>query len=242
MTSSSLPTFTLSVGATGAAAVSAISSTVTAAFTASSPTTGTTTKSVTSGSITRAASAFISDHYQFITFSVGTSSFNAAANSTTLSMVVQKRSKYTGDQYTSWATITPASGTLSVSAGTGGSVGTITYGSTSTCTISIAANKNGAARTISVSGNYNSGAATSSLNISQAKDAISSYNNPTVTFNNYGSKNAAAGTIGISATPTYTQTATYISGHTSNITSGGSISYSGSATGATVNTSNGTVT
>ncbi|MBO7211663.1 MAG: hypothetical protein J6V44_11765 [Methanobrevibacter sp.] len=98
MTSSSLPTFTLSVGATGAAAVAAISSTVTAAFTASSPTTGTTTKSVTSGSVTRAKSEHISTNYRINGFSVGTSSFNAAGGTTTLSITTQRQYVYTGDQ------------------------------------------------------------------------------------------------------------------------------------------------
>ena len=76
----------------------------------------------------------------------------------------------------------------------------------------------------------------------QSADAISSYGAVSVTFNDYGAKNAAAGTIDISATPTYSQVITYTSGATKTVTSGGSISYSGSATGATVNTSNGTVT
>jgi hypothetical protein len=243
MTSSSLPTFTLSVGATGAAAVAAISSTVTAAFTALNPTSGTKTAIKTSGAITRSASTLMYDEYKFSTFSVAKSSFTAAAGTTTLSMEVQKRSIYTGYQDSGWSPITPASGTLSVTAGTGGSVGTITYGKTSTCTINVAKYTNTSAdRTISISGNYNSGDATSSINLSQTKDVIDSYSNPVVVFNNYGSKNAASGTVSISSTPTYSQIATYVSGDTKTITSGGSIKYSGSATGATVNTSTGAVT
>ena len=101
LTSSTVPTVTLSVGATGAAAISAINSTVTAAFTATSPTTGTTTKSVTSTSVTRAASAKTGTEYQFSTFSVGQTSFNAAGGSTTLSMVLQQRDVYTEYQVTS---------------------------------------------------------------------------------------------------------------------------------------------
>ena len=178
MTSSSLPTFTLSVGATGAAAVAAISSTVTAAFTASNPTTGTTTKSVTSGSITRDESRHISTNYRINGFSVSTASFNAAANSTTLSITTQRQYVYTGNQNASWSSFNPGSG-LSVSCGTGGSAGTITYGNPSTCTISIAANT-GAARTISVSGSYTNGGS-GSLNISQSADAVksTSYSNVT---------------------------------------------------------------
>lgn len=204
MTSSSLPTFTLSVGATGAAAVAAISSTVTAAFTASSPTTGTTTKSITSSSVTRAASSLVGDYYRFSTFSVAKSSFTAATGTTTLSMVVQKRSKYTGDQYTSWATITPASGTLNVTAGTGGSVGSITYGATSTCTITVAQYTTTTAnRTITISGNYNSGKATSSLDLSQTKDAIINTSYSDVTAGTISNK-----TIPASGTTTnYTATA-----------------------------------
>lgn len=227
MTSSSLPTFTLSVGATGAAAVAAISSTVTAAFTASSPTTGTTTKSITSSPVTRAASSLVGDYYRFSTFSVAKSSFTAATGTTTLSMVVQKRSKYTGDQYTSWATITPASGTLSVTAGTGGSVSSITYGTTSTCTITVAANT-GNARTIAISGKYNTDKATSSLNISQSADGISGYKDLVVDLS-YA--NASPSTANVTVNPSLTVKATpiYISGKSaSQITvpsSGYSVSY-----------------
>lgn len=198
MTSSSLPTFTLSVGATGAAAVAAISSTVTAAFTASNPTTGTTTKSVTSGSITRAESKHLNTNYRINGFSVGTSSFNAAANSTTLSITTERQYVYTGNQNSSWSSFNPGSG-LHVSCDTGGSAGTITYGNPSTCTISIAANTGAMARVISVSGSYINGGS-GSLNITQSADAIKS--------TSYG--NVTAGTI--------TNTTIPASGTTSNYT------------------------
>lgn len=232
MTSSSLPTFTLSVGATGAASVAPISSTVTAAFTASSPTTGTTTKSITSSSVTRAASSLVGDYYKFSTFSVAKSSFTAATETTTLSMVVQKRSKYTGNQYTSWATITPTSGTLSVTAGTGGSVSSITYGTTSTCTITVAANT-GSARTIVISGKYNTDKATSSLNISQSADGISGYKDLVVDLS-YA--NASPSTANVTVNPSLTVNATpvYISGKSaSQVTipaSGYSVGYTESGT------------
>lgn len=243
MTASSLPTFTLSIGATGASAVSAISSTVTAAFTATSPNTGTTTKSVTSSSVTRAASSLVKDHYRFNTFSVAKSSFTAATGTTTLSMVVQKRSEYTGSQYSSWATITPASGTLSVTAGTGGSVGTITYGTTSTCTITVAANTNASSgRSISISGKYNTDKATSSLTISQDADSIKTYGDVTISSFSYSNVGPSTSSKTVSPSISASQTITYVSGHTR----AGSIScsYKESTTSsyAEVNSSTGVVT
>ena len=100
LTSSTVPTVTLSVEETGAARVPEISSTVTAAFTATSPTTGTTTKSVTSSSVTRDGSVLTGTEYQFSTFSVGQTSFTAAGGYTTLSMVLQQRDVYTENQPT----------------------------------------------------------------------------------------------------------------------------------------------
>ena len=250
MNASTVPTFTISVGATGAAAVAAISTTVTAAFTATDPTTGTTTASVTSGSITRSAASFVQDHYRFSTFTLSKTSFTAASGSATLSMGIQKRSEYTGSQYTSWADHNPGSG-LTISVGTGGSVGTITYGAPSTSTISVAANRldnstGGAARSISVNATLkvsSSVVATSSaLTISQEADKISSYNKPVVTFQDYTNKDASAGTKGLTATPTFTQPINYVSGYTSSTSSGGTIVYSGSAIWATVNTSTGVIT
>lgn len=158
--------------------VSAISSTVTAAFTATNPTTGTTTASKTTDSITRQASALTNTAYRISSFTVGTSTFNAAANSTTLSIKVQRQYTFTDSQVGNWTDYTPSSG-LTITCGTGASAGTITYGATSTCTISIAPNT-GSARTISVSGSY-SGGGSGSVTLSQGADEIIStaYSNVT---------------------------------------------------------------
>ena len=200
MTSSSLPQFSLSVGATGTAAVAAISSTVTAAFTATNPTTGTTTKSVTSGAITREESKHTSTNYRINQFSVGASSFNAAANSTTLTIVTQRQYVYTGDQKTNWSSFNPGSG-LTITCGTGGSAGTITYGNPSTCTISVAANT-GSARTITVSGSY-SGGGSGSITLSQSADEIIS-----TAYSNVTAGGITNSTIPASGTTTnYTATA-----------------------------------
>ena len=203
MTSSSLPTFTLSVAGTGATTASAISSTVTAAFTASNPTTGTTTASKTSSSVTRAASTLSSTAYKFSTFSLNKSSFTAASGTATLSMVVQRQRTFTGGTE-SWNTITPSSGTLSVTSGTGGTVGTITYGSTSTCTITVAANTSTSSRSITLTGKYNGSAITgNTATISQSADAVSS-----TSYGNVTAGKITNATIPASGTTTnYTATA-----------------------------------
>lgn len=98
MTADSVPSVTLSIGATGATTASAISSTVTANFTATNPTTGTTTASKTTSSITRVESKVIKTDYRFSKFSVDKSSFTAASGSATLSMEVERKYTYTGNQ------------------------------------------------------------------------------------------------------------------------------------------------
>lgn len=240
-------TMTVSVSGTGATTASAISTTLTAAFTATSPTGGTTTASKTSSSITRNKSELTNTAYRFGTFSLGSTSGDASPKSVTLSMVVQRQYTYTGGTG-SWTTITPSSGDLTVTSTTGGTVGTISPGATSTVPISISGNTASSARTITLTGKYKSTLATSTATYSQSADAVKSttYANPVVTFNNYGTKDASSGTVS-PTTPTYSQIITYAwnsgkANTTASATTGGSISYSGSATGASVNTSTGVVT
>lgn len=220
LTSSSVPSVTLNVGATGAAAVSAISSTVTASFTASSPTTGTTTASKTTGNITRSASSQTGTEYQFSTFSVGSTSFTAAGGTTTLSMVVQERSVYTGDQKTGWSTFRPVDGRITVNCSDYCQASAITYDNTSTCTITVLPNYNtSSSRTMTVSAQYTSTSwKSSTITISQSKDATTTitYGTPSISFS-YGTKNAAAGTINPSGSWSQSRIQNYVSGNTSTL-------------------------
>ena len=172
---------------------------------------GTASKSVT---IYQQANAVTSTAYKFSTFSLSKTSFTAAGGSATLSMVVQRQYTYTSTSKGDWTTITPSSGTLSVSAGTGGSVGSISYGSTSTCTITVAAYTDTSSnRTISISGNYNSGSATASTSITQTKDAISSYGDISLTKGSVSVIPAKGGTV-TSSGSSASQTVYYVSGRT----------------------------
>ena len=234
--SSSNKTITLTKSTCGTTEVSATTVTITAK--------GATT---TTGSLSQTANAKTSITYGTPSVSLSYGSKNAAAGTVSPSY---SYSQSRTQNYTSGATSTlsalTSGGSLSFSETTAHGNASV---NTSTGVVTWNANT-GSARsvgiTLTVTMNSKSGskAATST----QSADAISGYEyaNPTVTFNNYGSKNAAAGSIGISATPTYVQVRTniYISGArtTTNLTTGGTITYSGSATGATVNTSNGTVT
>lgn len=73
-----------------------------------------------------------------------------------------------------------------------------------------------------------------------AGDSISSYSNPVVTLS-YGSVISAAGSPAISPSYSYSQTATWVSGKTTTITSGGSLTFNkvNDSGSATINSSNG---
>ena len=86
----------------------------------------------------------------------------------------------------------------------------------------------------------NGKSSTATATVSQSGDAISDYGTPSVSFSySPNSVGAAGGTAYPSVS--YSQTIYYASGRTTTATSGGSIGYSGSATGFSLNTSNGTV-
>ena len=221
LTASSVPTVTLSVGATGATTASAISSTVTAAFTATNPTTGTTTKSVTSTSITRAASVNTGTEYQFSTFSADKTSYDAAGGYAIVSMVLQKRDVYTESQKTNWATFQPVDGTITMYCGDAcEQAGQITYGTTSTCKILVFSNTStSSSRTGTVYAKYGKSTQSSTITFTISKDAETTitYGTPSITFS-YGTKNAAAGTISPSGSWSQSKTQNYVSGNTKALT------------------------
>lgn len=74
---------------------------------------------------------------------------------------------------------------------------------------------------------------------SVSDDSITSYDNPSVSVS-YGGIAATGGTVYPSVS--YSQTVHWASGKTTTVTGGGSVSYGGSASGFTVNSSNGAVT
>ena len=142
-------------------------------------------------------------------------------------------------------TITYASG-RTTTATSGGSVsysGSATGFSlnTSNGTVSVSANT-GSARsiTVTVSVTLNGKTGTKTATVSQSGDSITGYSTPSVSFSYSPSSVGAAGGTA-SASVSYSQTITYASGRTTTATSGGSVRYSGSATGFSVNASNGTV-
>ena len=111
-------------------------------------------------------------------------------------------------------------------------------------------NETESTRSIEVTISINSNGKTTSTKViaKQTGDVITgyTYDVPVVTFNDYGTKNSSAGSIGVSAVPTYKQVRTnhWLSGKTTttNLTTGGTITYSGSTQGASVDKNNGTVT
>lgn len=230
MTSSGVPSFTVSVGGAGAAAVNAISSTIKVVFTSTNPTTGTTTAQV-SKTVNRNASVYSDHEFRFSQFDGLTTSINAAAKSMTLTMVVQRRDKYTGSSnWASWYNIAPADGSivLTCSNATSSAVseGTSSNSYKSTSTISISANQisdsyTTSARTITVSGKYTNGSkscTSSTITINQSADAISSYGTPTAPVIGSG-LTAGGGSASLSTASTVTNT--YVSGKTL----AGSVSY-----------------
>ena len=108
---------------------------------------------------------------------------------------------------------------------------------------STASSRSSTGKTLTYTYTANGKSNSTSCTVYQAANQINSYDNPTVTAFEYNSTthSAAGGTSTVSRL-TYSQTAHWASGSTTTVTSGGSASYSGSATGFTVNTSNGTVT
>lgn len=230
MTSSRVPSFTVSVGGAGAAAVNAISSTIKVVFTSTNPTTGTTTAQV-SKTVNRNASVYSDHEFRFSQFDGLTTSINAAAKSMTLTMVVQRRDKYTGSSsWASWYNIAPANDSivLTCSNATSSAVseGTSSNSYKSTSTISISANQisdnyTTSARTITVSGKYTNGSkscTSSTITINQSADAISSYGTPTAPVIGSG-LTAGGGSASLSTASTVTNT--YVSGKTL----AGSVSY-----------------
>ena len=93
--------------------------------------------------------------------------------------------------------------------------------------------------TVTASVTLNGKTGSSSVTVLQNADGVSSYDTPAVSLS-YDGFNAAGGTN--SPSLSYSQTVHYVSGRTSTISSGGSVSYSGSAAGFTLNTSTGALT
>ena len=93
--------------------------------------------------------------------------------------------------------------------------------------------------TVTVSVTLNGKTGSGSATVSQSADSISSYGTPSVSVS-YSGFGAAGGTN--SPSLSYSQTVYYASGRTTTVTSGGSVSYSGSATGFSVNASSGALT
>lgn len=127
--------------------------------------------------------------------------------------------------------------------------GTVTYSGSATgfslaADGKVTAEKNtGVARSITVTAKVamNGKTGSKTATVSQNGDGVSSYDTPVVTLSySPNPMGAAAG----NATPTlsYSQTVHYISGETGTVTTGGTLSYSGSATGFTVDSSTGVVT
>lgn len=121
--------------------------------------------------------------------------------------------------------------------------GTVTYSGSATGftlgadgKVTAAANE-GTARSINVTAkvSMNGKEGTKMATVTQDGDSVSGYSEPEVTVS-YDP--ATIGAAGGTATPTvtYTQTVTYVSGRTVTLTTDGTISYSGSATGFTVGT------
>lgn len=222
MTSSGVPSFTVSVGGAGAVEAAAINSTIKVVFTSTNPTTGTTTSQV-SKTVTRTASVYSDHEFRFSQFDGLTTSINAAAKSMTLTMVVQRRNKYTGSSnWAGWNNIAPADGSivLTCSNATSSAVseGTSSNSYKSTSTISISANQisdnyTTSARTITVSGKYTNGSkscTSSTITINQSADAISSYGIPTAPVIGSG-LTAGGGSASLSTASTVTNT--YVSGN-----------------------------
>ena len=93
--------------------------------------------------------------------------------------------------------------------------------------------------TVTASVTLNGKTGSASVTVLQNADGVSSYDTPVVSLS-YGGFNAAGGTN--SPSLSYSQTVHYVSGRTSTVSSGGSVSYSGSAAGFTLNTSTGALT
>lgn len=218
LTSSGVPSFTVSVGGAGATAADAINSTIKVVFTSTNPTTGTTTAQVAK-TVTRNASVYSDHEFQFSKFEVNTY-VNAAARSETLTMIVQRRYKYTGStNWASWNTITPADNSIQLTTAGTITAGSVSEGATSTSIITIPANQvnsNGtsSSRTSTIYGVYSDGTkscTSSTITITQEADAISSYGTPTVPVIGSG-LTAAGGSATLSTASTVTNT--YVSGKT----------------------------
>lgn len=140
--------------------------------------------------------------------------------------------------YASGNTTTVTSGASSItysgsaSGFTVASNGTVTAGANTGSTRSVEVTA-----TVTVNGKSGSGSAT----VSQSGDTVTSYGTPTVTLS-YSPTTIGASGGSSTASVSYSQTVTYASGTTTTVTSGGSVSFSGSATGFSLNSTNGTVT
>lgn len=111
-------------------------------------------------------------------------------------------------------------------------------GNTSVATVSGSVATGKGVGSTAITGSYAGLSATSTLTVG---DAVSSYDTPSVSVSYSPSTVAAAGGT---ATPsvTYSQTVHYASGATATLTSGGTVSFSGSASGFTLSPSTGSVT
>ena len=179
--------------------------------------------------------------YRISTLSVSPTSATAAAGSFTVSGTVQRRTRrdWSGSDTTtypvSWGALGSVTPTVSDTGSwtTVGTVGSTNSSGVSTTTVSYTANTStSSSRSTTVTMEYSGASKTATF--TQNADAVASYSTPTVNLS-YSTISAAGGSV--TPTVSYTQRATYYSGDYEDITSGGSVSYSGTG----VNTSNGSV-
>ena len=179
--------------------------------------------------------------YRISTLSVSPASATAAAGSFTVSGTVQRRTRrdWSGSDTTtypvSWGALGSVTPTVSDTGSwtTVGTVGSTNSSGVSTTTVSYTANTStSSSRSTTVTMGYSGASKTATF--TQNADAVASYSTPTVNLS-YSTISAAGGSV--TPTVSYTQRATYYSGNYEDITSGGSVSYSGTG----VNTSTGSV-
>ena len=179
--------------------------------------------------------------YRISSLSVSPTSATAAAGSFTVSGTVQRRTRrdWSGSDTTtypvSWGALGSVTPTVSDTGNwtTVGTVGSTNSSGVSTTTVSYTANTStSSSRSTTVTMTYSGASKTATF--TQSADAVASYSTPTVNLS-YSTISAAGGSV--TPTVSYTQRATYYSGDYEDITSGGSVSYSGTG----VNTSSGSV-
>lgn len=109
---------------------------------------------------------------------------------------------------------------------------------TAVATVSGAVATGRGAGTVTITGSYAGLSATSTLTVG---DAVSSYDAPSVSLSYSPSAIAASGGTAVPAV-TYSQTVHYASGATTTLSSGGTVSFTGSASGFSLDSGTGTVT